>query len=106
MISECRVAAGPSAGRVSRATGGHFPHGESIYHGIHAAVARGGGSVELSATGQFTRRPDVAIVVFGELPYAESRGDLAAPVSASRRLRPASDVMRACAREVFRSSPC
>jgi beta-glucosidase len=57
-------------------TNADFPNGESIYTGIHAAVAAGGGSTELSADGSFTTRPDVAIVVFGENPYAETRGDI------------------------------
>jgi beta-glucosidase len=52
-----------------------FPNGESIYAGIRAAVSAGGGTAELNPTGTFTTRPDVAIVVFGENPYAESRGD-------------------------------
>jgi beta-glucosidase len=53
-----------------------FPHGESIYAGIQQAVAAGGGSVELSPGGDFKTRPDVAIVVFGENPYAEFQGDI------------------------------
>ena len=36
-----------------------------------------GGSATLSPGGQFTTRPDVAIVVFGEHPYAEFKGDVA-----------------------------
>ena len=50
---------------------------ESIYAGIRAAVTAAGGSVELSVEGAFATRPDVAIVVFGERPYAEYRGDVA-----------------------------
>ncbi len=53
-----------------------FPNGESIYAGIASAVSAAGGSAELSPTGSFTARPDVAIVVFGENPYAEFQGDL------------------------------
>lgn len=53
-----------------------FPHGETIYAGIRAAVAAGGGSVELNDAGVHARRPDVAIVVFGENPYAEFQGDI------------------------------
>jgi beta-glucosidase len=49
---------------------------ESIYAGIRAAVAAGGGSVELRPHGDFSHRPDVAIVVFGESPYAEGAGDV------------------------------
>jgi beta-glucosidase len=53
-----------------------FPGGESIYAGLRDAVLAGGGSVDLSPEGRYQRRPDVAIVVFGEHPYAESLGDL------------------------------
>ncbi len=52
-----------------------FPNGESIYAGIKQAVEAGGGSVELSDNGRYSQRPDVAIVVFGEDPYAEFVGD-------------------------------
>jgi len=54
-----------------------FPHGESIYAGLKTALAAGGGTVELSENGRFTNKPDVAIVVFGEEPYAEFVGDRA-----------------------------
>jgi beta-glucosidase len=49
---------------------------ESIYAGIRAAVTAAGGSAELSPGGEFAVRPDVAIVVFGEQPYAEGLGDV------------------------------
>lgn len=49
---------------------------ESIFAGIRAAVTAAGGSAELSPGGQFSTRPDVAIVVFGERPYAEGAGDV------------------------------
>jgi len=52
-----------------------FPGATSIYAGIKAAVSRAGGSAELSRDGAFTVRPDVAVVVFGEEPYAEFEGD-------------------------------
>lgn len=53
-----------------------FPGGSSIYAGVKEAVNAAGGSVELAVDGQFTHKPDVAIVVFGEEPYAEGNGDL------------------------------
>ena len=53
-----------------------FPHADSIFSGIRQAVRAGGGSAELSPSGEFKRKPDVAIVVFGENPYAEFRGDV------------------------------
>ncbi len=52
-----------------------FPGATSIYSGIKAAVKAGGGSVQLSRDGTFRDKPDVAIVVFGEGPYAEFEGD-------------------------------
>jgi beta-glucosidase len=53
-----------------------FPHAESIYAGIARCVTAGGGTPNLSPGGEFTTRPDVAIVVFGENPYAEFAGDV------------------------------
>jgi beta-glucosidase len=53
-----------------------FPHGHSIYAGIAEAVQEGGGQVELAVDGNYKNRPDLAIVVFGENPYAEFQGDL------------------------------
>ncbi|WP_404335196.1 glycoside hydrolase family 3 N-terminal domain-containing protein [Sphingomonas sp. MMS12-HWE2-04] len=53
-----------------------FPNGETIFSGIKKAVEAGGGTATYSADGSFTAQPDVAIVVFGETPYAEMRGDL------------------------------
>jgi beta-glucosidase len=55
---------------------GDFPHGESIYAGLRTALAAGGGSAQLSISGRYRVRPEVAIVVFGERPYAEGAGDL------------------------------
>jgi beta-glucosidase len=54
---------------------GDFPGATSIFGGIQAAVAAGGGSAVLSKEGRFTEKPDAAIVVFGEGPYAEFQGD-------------------------------
>ena len=54
-----------------------FPNGESILAGVRAATAAGGGATVFSPKGQFEERPDVAIVVFGEDPYAEGEGDVA-----------------------------
>jgi beta-glucosidase len=58
-------------------TNADFPGATSIYTGIHQAVAAAGGTATLSADGHFERKPDVAIVVFGEEPYAEFVGDRA-----------------------------
>jgi beta-glucosidase len=83
------LVAGDGADSLSKQSGGwtitwqgtgltdkEFPHAESIYAGIQAAVRAGGGTTELSPTGEFKDRPDVAIVVFGENPYAEFQGDI------------------------------
>jgi beta-glucosidase len=53
-----------------------FPGATSIWKGIQAAVTAGGGTAELSVDGRYATRPDVAIVVFGENPYAEFQGDV------------------------------
>ena len=57
-------------------TNADFPGGTSIYAGIAAAMKAAGGSATLSPDGSFTTKPDVAVVVFGEQPYAEMRGDV------------------------------
>ena len=54
-----------------------FPGATSIYQGIKQQVEQAGGQVELNTQGKFQQTPDVAIVVFGEEPYAEGNGDLA-----------------------------
>lgn len=53
-----------------------FPNGRSIFAGISDAVREAGGSVTLSRDGSFSIKPDVAIVVYGEDPYAEFQGDV------------------------------
>lgn len=57
-------------------TNADFPGGTSIYAGIARQVTAAGGQVELSVDGSFQQKPDVAIVVFGEEPYAEGNGDV------------------------------
>ena len=52
-----------------------FPNAQSIYGGIREAVTAAGGTATLSTDGRFTAKPDAAIVVFGENPYAEFVGD-------------------------------
>jgi beta-glucosidase len=83
------LVAGDAADNIARQSGGwtinwqgtepnqDFPHAESIYAGIARCVTAAGGSATLSPNGEFTTRPEVAIVVFGEHPYAESAGDVA-----------------------------
>lgn len=57
-------------------TNDDFPGGSSIYQGIAESVAAAGGKATLSVDGEYTEKPDVAIVVFGENPYAEMQGDV------------------------------
>jgi beta-glucosidase len=57
---------------------GHFPGATSVWGGLKQAVEAGGGSAELSPDGSYTDKPDAAVVVFGETPYAEFQGDRAA----------------------------
>ena len=83
------LVAGDGANSISKQSGGwtvtwqgtentneDFPGATSIFAGIREAVTAGGGSATLSVDGLFDERPDVAIVVFGEDPYAEMLGDL------------------------------
>ena len=56
-------------------TNGDFPHAQSIWSGINEAIRAAGGEATLSVDGHYSARPDVAIVVFGEDPYAEFVGD-------------------------------
>lgn len=53
-----------------------FPGGTSILDGIERTVKQAGGQVQYDLKGEFNTSPDVAIVVFGEQPYAEGNGDL------------------------------
>ncbi len=52
-----------------------FPGGSSIYDGFAAQVKAAGGQIQLSQDGTYTNKPDVAVVVYGEEPYAEGHGD-------------------------------
>lgn len=57
-------------------TNADFPHGQSIFGGIKEAAEAAGGKATLSVDGSFSgKKPDVAIVVVGEDPYAEFQGD-------------------------------
>ncbi|HAD16939.1 MAG TPA: 1,4-beta-D-glucan glucohydrolase [Erythrobacter sp.] len=53
----------------------YFPGATSIWKGLETAVKEGGGSATLSPDGQYSSKPDAAVVVFGEEPYAEFAGD-------------------------------
>ncbi|MES3150793.1 glycoside hydrolase family 3 protein [Sphingomonas faeni] len=56
-------------------TNASFPNGESIFAGIEQTMRAGGGKATLSVDGRYRAKPDVAVVVFGEAPYAEFTGD-------------------------------
>ncbi|MBA3941389.1 MAG: 1,4-beta-D-glucan glucohydrolase [Sphingopyxis sp.] len=53
-----------------------FPNGQTIWEGLDKAVRDAGGVASLSDDGVYKEKPDVAIVVFGEAPYAEFQGDV------------------------------
>lgn len=82
------LVAGDGADNLTKQTGGwtlswqgtgtkrsDFPNGQSIWEGIEETVRTAGGTATLSADGGYSGKPDVAIVVFGEDPYAEFQGD-------------------------------
>ncbi len=52
-----------------------FPGATSIWTGIAEAARASGGEARLAPKGDSASKPDVAIVVFGEEPYAEFVGD-------------------------------
>jgi len=56
-------------------TNDDYPGATSVYRGIEAAAKQVGSTVQFSATGAYDSKPDVAVVVFGEYPYAEGVGD-------------------------------
>ena len=53
-----------------------FPHAQTIWGGLNEQIQAAGGHAELAKDGKYTTKPDVAIVVYGEDPYAEFQGDL------------------------------
>ena len=83
------LVAGTAADSIAQASGGWtltwqggteldndmFPGATSIFAAIEQAARSGGGSATLSEDGSYTAKPDVAVVVFGEEPYAEFAGD-------------------------------
>ena len=103
------LVAGDAANDIARQSGGWtlswqgtglendlFPGATSLWSGIEQAATATGGSAQLSENGTFTQRPDAAIVIFGETPYAEFQGDIATlqlrpelrgPIATMRRLK-------------------
>lgn len=83
------LVAGQAADSIAQAAGGwtltwqggreltnnYFPGATSIWAGLEAAAQSAGGSAVLSEDGSYITKPDVAVVVFGEQPYAEFAGD-------------------------------
>ena len=82
------LVAGDGADNLTKQTGGwtlswqgtgtkrsDFPNAQSIWEGIDAEARAAGGSAILSVDGRYEQKPDVAIVIFGEDPYAEFQGD-------------------------------
>ena len=57
-------------------TAADFPNGQTVGRAIADAVRGGGGQATLSPKGEFAAKPDVAVVVLGERPYAEFEGDV------------------------------
>jgi beta-glucosidase len=53
-----------------------FPNGQTIGRALADAIKANGGNATLSADGRFDAKPDVAVVVVGEKPYAEFEGDM------------------------------
>ncbi|WP_247717880.1 glycoside hydrolase family 3 protein [Qipengyuania proteolytica] len=103
------LVAGDAANDIARQSGGWtlswqgtglendlFPGATSLWSGIEQAARATGGSAQLSEDGTFMQRPDAAIVIFGETPYAEFQGDittlqlrpeLRSPIATMRRLK-------------------
>ena len=103
------LVAGDAANDIARQSGGWtlswqgtglendlFPGATSLWSGIEQAATATGGSAQLSEDGTLTQRPDAAIVIFGETPYAEFQGDIATlqlrpelrgPIATMRRLK-------------------
>jgi len=52
-----------------------FPNADTIYEGIARQAREAGGEAVLAVDGRYAVKPDVAVVVFGEDPYAEFQGD-------------------------------
>jgi len=103
------LVAGDGADDIGRQSGGwtltwqgtgidnsHFPGATSLWEGLRQAVTSAGGTAQLSPDGSFTQKPDAAVVIFGEKPYAEFQGDraslqldpeLTAPYETMRKLQ-------------------
>ncbi|KUR70836.1 1,4-beta-D-glucan glucohydrolase [Novosphingobium fuchskuhlense] len=83
------LVAGDGADDVARQSGGwtiswqgtgltrdQFPGATTLWEGLKSATEATGGSAQLAPDGRFSQKPDAAVVVFGEMPYAEFQGDI------------------------------
>lgn len=83
------VVFGDAANKISSQTGGwtitwqgrensnnDFVNVSSIFEALKEVINSSGGTIEFSTDGKFNKKPDVAIGVFGEEPYAEMLGDI------------------------------
>jgi len=83
------LVAGDGADDIARQSGGwtitwqgtgltrdQFSGATTLWEGLKSAAEASGGSAEYAPDGQFQRKPDAAVVVFGETPYAEFQGDI------------------------------
>lgn len=57
-------------------TAADFANGQTIGRAISEAVTTNGGRANISVNGAFDKKPDVAVLVLGEKPYAEFEGDV------------------------------
>ena len=82
------LVAGPGADNMAMQAGGwtvtwqgtdttaaDFPRGQTIGRAIVDAVTAAGGTARIDPAGAVEQKPDVAILLFGEQPYAEFQGD-------------------------------
>lgn len=74
-------------------TSADFPNGQTIGQAISDAVKSAGGAATVSSQGRFDAKPDVAVIVLGEKPYAEFEGDVP-----NLAFQPQSDEMEMIAR--------
>lgn len=83
------LVAGDGADDVARQSGGwtitwqgtgltrdQFPGATTLWEGLKSTAEASGGTAELAPDGSFKQKPDAAVVVFGETPYAEFQGDI------------------------------
>lgn len=83
------LVAGDAANNIGKQSGGwtitwqgtnnqnaDFPGGSSILEGLKSQVLAAGGTLTFNEKGHYDQKPDVAIIVYGEEPYAEGFGDI------------------------------